>query len=68
MTEDHSIAEAIKSISEHQVQVKTGYQMTAQILVQVVPEDIANQRGELSFYRVSPYSLEKGYFPEDILD
>ena len=37
------LPEAIKSIGEHQVQVKTGYQMTAQILVQVVPEDIANQ-------------------------
>ena len=39
------LPEPIKALGEYRVQVRTGYQTTAQLLVQVVPEEAVNQEG-----------------------
>ncbi len=40
------LADPIKNIGETRVSVKVGYQMTAEIIVQVVPEDMAGKETE----------------------
>ncbi len=40
------LADPIKSIGETRVSVKVGYQMTAEIIVQVVPEEMAGKEAE----------------------